>query len=408
MADRRSFLQFMGLLSGWVIRLHSNCAAPLPPSSIYEELGVQPFINAGGAFTNFGGALMRDEVLQTMQEVSRHSISITELQEAVGKQIATMLGCEAALVTAGCASALALATAACVAGKDPEKIHRIPDASGMKNEVVVQKTHRFEYDHAIRNVGAKFVEIETSDELKAVISDRTAMLFFVNSFDAKGKIHREEFARLANGLKIPALIDAAADLPPVENLWALTRMGYDLVAFSGGKSLRGPQCSGLLLGKKGLVEAAFLNDSPHSDSVGRVSKVGKEEIVGLYRALQLFVQADHNAERSEWERRVSVIARELSTIPGVKTEMVIPEVPHNRPQLNLQWDRERISLSPKDIVGMLRSGSPRIELTPGSEESSTGLDVTVWMLRPNEETIVAQRLSEILMRGSRNPHSGAS
>ena len=217
MADRRSFLQFMGLLSGWVIRLHSNCAAPLPPSSIYEELGVQPFINAGGAFTNFGGALMRDEVLQTMQEVSRHSISITELQEAVGKQIATMLGCEAALVTAGCASALALATAACVAGKDPEKIHRIPDASGMKNEVVVQKTHRFEYDHAIRNVGAKFVEIETSDELKAVISDRTAMLFFVNSFDAKGKIHREEFARLANGLKIPALIDAAADLPPVEN-----------------------------------------------------------------------------------------------------------------------------------------------------------------------------------------------
>jgi uncharacterized pyridoxal phosphate-dependent enzyme len=382
--------------------LYPNLGAPLHTASIYEELGVQPFINAAGAFTNFGGALMADEVLEAMQEVSRHSTSITELQSAVGKQIAGMLGCEAALVTAGCASSLALATAACVAGKDPDKIRRLPETTGMKNEVIVQKSHRFEYDHAIRNVGVKLIEIETPDELKGAISDRTAMLFFLNSFDSKGKIHREEFARLANGLKIPALIDAAADLPPVENLWDLTRMGYDVVAFSGGKSLRGPQCSGLLLGKKELVDAAFLNDSPHSDSIGRVSKVGKEEIVGLYRALQLFVHKDHAAERSEWERRVSVMARELSVIAGVKTEMVIPEVPHNRPQMNLQWDRERIPLSPKDIVEMLRSGDPRIELTPGSEESSAGLDVTVWMLRPNEETIVAKRLSEILMKGGRS------
>ena len=408
MLNRRSILQFMGLFSTWPVRLHSDLASPLPTASIYEELGVQPFINAAGAFTNFGGALMADEVMEAMQEVSRHSTSITELQAAVGSQIATMLNCEAALVTAGCASSLALATAACVAGKDPRKIQRLPEIAGMKNEVVMQKAHRFEYDHAIRNTGAKLIEIESADELKGAVSNQTAMLFFVNSFDSRGKIRREEFARLANGFKIPALIDAAADLPPVENLYDLTRMGYDLVAFSGGKSLRGPQCSGLLLGKQDLIEAAFLNDSPHSDSIGRVSKVGKEEIVGLYRALQLFVRKDHVAERSEWERRVSVIARELSAIPGVTTEMVIPEVPHNRPQLNLQWDRQRIPLAPKDIVGMLRSGSPRIELIPGSEESSTGLDVTVWMLRPNEETIVAQRLSEILITGSRSGHGAPS
>ena len=225
-------------------------------------------------------------------------------------------------------------------------------------------------------------------------------MFFLNSADSRGKIRRQNFAELANQLKIPALIDAAADLPPVENLWALNRMGFDLVAISGGKSLGGPQCSGLLLGKKELIEAAFLNGSPHSDSLGRVSKVGKEEIAGLYRALQIFLKTDHAAEWKEWERRVSVIASGLLAVPGVKAEMVVPEVPHNRPQLHVEWDCEKVPLSAKEIVTTLRSGNPRIELPPGSEDSSTGLDVAVWMLRPGEEKIVARRFSEVLMQGS--------
>jgi uncharacterized pyridoxal phosphate-dependent enzyme len=400
MIDRRSFLKLSGLLPGWPLRLRAALPIPSSPPSIYEELGVRPFINAAGAYSIFGGALMREEVLEGMQEVSRRSVSIVELQDAVGRKIAGLLGCEAALVTAGCASSLLLATAACLAGKDPEKVRRLPEITGVKNVVIMQWAHRFEYDHAIRNAGAKIVEIESAQELNAAVSERTAMLFFLNSADSKGKIHREEFARLANGLKIPVLIDAAADLPPVENLHVLTRMGYDLVGFSGGKSLRGPQCSGLLLGRKDLIEAAFANDSPKSDSVGRVSKVGKEEIIGFYRALQLFLAADHDAEWKEWERRVAVIAGELTAIPGVRASMVVPEVPHNRPQVRIEWERGKISAGPKDIVAALRAGEPRVELPYGSEESTAGLDVAVWMLRANEDAIVGRRLAEAFTQRS--------
>jgi D-glucosaminate-6-phosphate ammonia-lyase len=252
MVDRRSFLQIGGLLSGWGLRLGAGLPVPISSASIYEELGVRPFINAAGAYSIFGGALMREEVLEGMQEVSRRSVSIVELQEAVGAKIAMMLGCEAALVTAGCASSLLLATAACLAGKDLERVRRLPEIIGVKNEVIMQRVHRFEYDHAIRNAGAKIVEIETVEELKAGVSERTAMMFFLNSADSKGKIRREEFARLANGLKIPVLIDAAADLPPVENLHILTRMGYDLVGFSGGEEFARAAVLGAFVGAEGI------------------------------------------------------------------------------------------------------------------------------------------------------------
>lgn len=398
--DRRYFLQIAGFLSGSPVGRILDSKALLGVGSIYEELGVQPFINAAGAYTNFGGALMREEVLEAMQEASRQSLSITELQDAVGRRISGMLNCESALVTAGCASSLALATAACVAGKDPDKIRRLPETSGMKNEVILQKAHRFDYDHAIRNAGAKLIEVESAEELRAATTQRTAMLFFLNSADHKGKIQRQEFAQLAKSLGVPALVDAAADLPPAENLWDLTRMGYDLVGFSGGKSLGGPQCSGLLLGKKELIEAAFLNGSPHSDTLCRTSKVGKEEIVGLYRALQLFVQTDHKAQWADWQRRVATIAAALSEIPGIRATPVVPGVPHNRPQLNIQWDREKIPLAPKDVVAALRSGTPRIELPPESADSSDGVDVTVWMLHSGEEVIVARRLLETFTQRS--------
>jgi uncharacterized pyridoxal phosphate-dependent enzyme len=399
--DRRSFLELVGLLSRWHPWLRSKRLSIPPNSSIYAELGIRPFINAAGAYTELGGGLMHEEVLDVMQEVSVRSVSISELQHAIGEKIAAMLGCEAALVTAGCASSLALSAAACIAGKDPDKIRGLPVASASKCEVIMQKTHRFEYDHAIRNSGAKIVEIETLEELKAAVSGRTVMLFFLNSANHKGKILREEFAQTANQLGIPVLIDAAADLPPVENLYILTRMGYDLVGFSGGKSLRGPQCSGLLLGRKDLIEAAFLNGSPHSDSLGRVSKVGKEGIVGLYRALQVFLKTDQAAEWNEWKRRVSVILGELSLIPGIQTSMSIPDPPHSRPTANIQWNQEKIRLSPRDVIRILRAEDPRIELAPGSENLSTGLQVAVWMLRPQEDMIVARRLAEVLKSNKR-------
>lgn len=397
MIDRRIFLKSAGILSAMGLGRRVPIAAAMGKTpTIYSELGVTPFINAAGTYTTLSASLMPREVVEAMEEAARAHVSIPELQQAVSKKIAALLDCEAALITAGCAAALTLGTAACVAGKDPQKIKRVPDTTGMKSEVIFQKTHRFGYDHAIRNVGVKIIEVETKEELEAAVSDRTAMLFFLNVADPKGKIRREEFAQIANRLGIPCMIDAAADLPPVEHLRDYIKMGYDLAAFSGGKGLRGPQCSGLLIGKKELIEAAYLNGSPHSDTVGRGAKVGKEEIAGLYRAVQLYVRKDHPAEWSEWERRVAHIEREVMRVPGIKTRKFVPEIANAAPHLNIDWDPKTIPLTPKQVVEGLRLGEPRIELRPGSEGSKAGVDISVWMLHPGEEKVVARRLRDIL------------
>ncbi|HEY2931355.1 MAG TPA: aminotransferase class V-fold PLP-dependent enzyme [Acidobacteriota bacterium] len=392
--NRRFFLKAAGAISGLGAGFRPGTVSALSSPHIYSELGIKPFINAAGTYTTLSGSVMADEVRKAMEQAGSAHVSIPELQAAVGKRIAEMVGAEGALVTAGCAAALTLATAACIAGKDPEKIRRVPDTSGLKNEVICQKTHRVGYDHAIRNVGAKIIEVETRDQLMNAVSDRTAMFFFLNYSDPRGNIKREEYAQIANRLGIPCLIDAAADLPPIENLRAFTRIGFDLAAFSGGKGLCGPQCSGLLIGKKQLIEAAFLNGSPHSDSVGRVAKVGKEEIVGLYKALQLYLRRDQKAQWEDWERRVSVIDRELGRVAGLKTERFVPVIANGSPHLRVQWNPQQLPLTARQVVERLRSGEPRIELRPGSEEGKNMVEVSVWMLHPGEEKIVARRIRE--------------
>ena len=242
----------------------------------------------------------------------------------MGKRIAELLSCPAALVTAGCASALSLATAACVAGDDRERIRRLPDTTGMKNEVIVQKTHRVGYDHAIRNAGVRMIEVETREELENAINERTAMMFFLNSADPEGKVHHEEFVAIGKKHNVPTLIDAAADVPPVENLWRFTKMGFDLVGFSGGKGLRGPQSSGLLLGRKDLIEAAKLNTSPNGDTLCRTNKVNKEEIIGMLVALEIYLKEDHAAIWKDWEGRCRTHLEGLEAFEDVKTEVFVP------------------------------------------------------------------------------------
>jgi L-seryl-tRNA(Ser) seleniumtransferase len=297
------------------------------------------------------------------------------------------------MVTAGCASALSLATAACIAGDDPERIRRIPDTTGMKNEVLVQRTHRVAYDHAIRNAGAQLIEVETAAELESRIGPRTALLFFLNSADPRGQVHHAEFVALGKKHSLPTLIDAAADVPPVENLFRFTRLGFDLVAFSGGKGLRGPQSAGLLLGRKDLIAAAKLNNSPHSDSLCRTNKVNKEEIVGMLLALELFLQRDHRAVWNEWEARCRHIAEALARFDDVRTRVEVPAVANAVPHLHVTWDYARRKLTPAQMAERLRAGEPSIEVVPGAQEE---LVVGVWMLEPGEEAIVARRLREIL------------
>ena len=330
-----------------------------PKNPIYEALGVRPFINAAGTYTALSASLMPAEVVDAMSRGITSLCRNSGIAGSSGEKDCFSHRMRSGLVTSGCAQSLTLATAACVCGTDQEKIHRVPDTSGMKNEVIFQRSHRFGYDHAIRNVGVKIIEVETCRELESAISEKTALLFFLNLADPKGQIKRQEFAEIANKRGIPCLIDAAADLPPAENLSAFTKMGYDLAAFSGGKGLRGPQCSGLLLGRKDLIQAAFLNGSPHSDSVGRGGKVGKEEIVGLLKAVELYVKSDHEREWKEWEHRVSVVEEAVQRIPGVRTERFIPVIANQVPHLAIQWDPASISLTTELFVKALRDGEPR-------------------------------------------------
>ena len=403
--SRRGLLKSAGAISSVITALTGASSASLfaaakwggSKKSIYQQLGVRPLINAAGTYTALSASLLPPSVVQAMAEASRYHVPIAELQAAVGKRIADMTGAEHALVTAGAAAALTLATAACVAGKDPERIRRIPDITGMKNQVILQKTHRVGYDHAIRNVGVRLVEVETRAQLENAINSQTAMMFFLNYSDPKGQVKRREFVEIAKKANIPTLLDAAADVPPKGRLQEYVKMGFDLVAFSGGKGLRGPQCSGLLLGRRELVEAAYLNGSPHSDSIGRGSKVGKEEIVGLWKAVEYYLQKDHQAEWREWESRVNYIAAQLADIPGLKTEKFVPEIANESPHLRVTWSEEKIPLKNSQVAELLRKGEPRIEVRP-SEAKQPVLEIAVWMLAPGEHKLVASAVRQVLNR----------
>jgi D-glucosaminate-6-phosphate ammonia-lyase len=360
---------------------------------LIEELGVRSFINAAGTFTALTGSLMRPEAVAAMQVASRKYVRLEDLRDAVGKRIAELLRCPAALVTAGCASALSVATAACITGDDRDRVRRLPDTSGMKNEVIVQKTHRVNYDHAIRNAGVRMIEVVTREELEKAINERTAMMFFLNASDPRGKVHHDEFIAIAKKHNIPTLIDAAADVPPVENLWRFTKMGFDLVGFSGGKGLRGPQSSGLLLGRKDLIEAAKLNFGPEGDSLCRTNKVNKEETIGMLVALETYLNQDHAAVWKDWEGRCRCISRALEAFEDVKTEVFVPPIANAVPHLRVRWDSKKRGVTPAEMVKKLRDGNPSIEVTPGS---SRQLVIGVWMMDPGEDAIVGERIRSIL------------
>ena len=390
MSNRRRFLQGVSLapLVGGSVAL-----AKPAKRDFFKELGVRPIINAAGTYTALTASLMPPEVMQAIMWASRYYCRLTELQEAVGRRIAELIGCEAAMVTAGAASALTLGTAACLTGANRDFIGRIPDLTGMKSEVIIQKSHRYGYDHAVRNCGVKLIEVETREQLEAAVNERTAMMLFFNANDPAGKIKVQEFAELGKKHRVPTFNDAAADVPPAENLSNYIKMGYDLVTFSGGKGICGPQSAGLLLGRKDLIEAARMNGSPNSDSIGRGQKVNKEELIGMMVAVELYLKRNHEADRREWDKRVKIIADTVSSIKSVTTEVWVPEIANHVPHLRIRWDQKVVKLSYQQVVEKLRAGEPSIELVPGSRGS---IAVGVWMLQPGEAQIVARRLREVL------------
>lgn len=361
---------------------------------IYRQLGIRPFINAAGTYTTLTGSLLVPQARQAMLEASHCFVHLIELQRAAGQRIAKLLDVPAAMVTSGGAGSILLATAACIAGKDPEKIRRLPDTTGMRNEVVMVRQHRMGFDHAARSAGAKIIEVETAEELRRAITSRTAMLFWVNISEPKGKISAQEFLESGKAANIPVFNDAAAELPPAENLSRLIKQGFDLVGFSGGKALRGPQASGLLLGRQDLIEAAQLNNNPYADTVGRPAKVGKEEIMGLLAAVEAYVRRDHEADLKLWNGFMHSIARDLQGVRGVTTEVFVPPYPgaHPVPHLRIQWDLEIIPLTYAECAQRLREGEPSIEVNANLND----LTLVSYLLNPGEELILGWRLRQIL------------
>lgn len=389
-------------------------AAPAPSQpadegeDYYDKLGVTKIINAAGTYTILTASTMPPSVQAAVARAAKHPVRLIELQRKAGEYLAKRLHCEAAMVTAGAASALTLGTAACMTAGNPQSTpHDMPtEAGNMKNEVIVQKAHRYDYDHALLNCGIRFVEVETLAQYEAAFTDRTVMAHFFNAAE-QGQISREDWIRVAHKHNVPCFNDAAADVPPISNLWNYTQMGFDLVTFSGGKGIRGPQNAGLLLGRKDLITAATMNNSPNDDVVGRGMKVAKEQIVGMVAAVDWFAGQSEETMQSEFRQRADRIAAHLKEIPTLQAQIVVPPVANQVPHLLLRYDQQRIKISPHEVKEQLRSGTPSIELNPatGSTRASAGLPtdvntivVGVWMLEPGEDMIVARRLHEVLTK----------
>ena len=370
--------------------LHSSQATST--RDFVAELGVRPVLNASGTYTKLTGSLMPPEVTEAWRQAAQSFFRLDEFHDAVGERIASLVGAQAAMVSAGAASALSLGTAACITGSCEERIHRLPDTSGMPNQVIIQKSHRFNYDHAVRNCGTSFVEVDTPDQLKAAVNPRSAMMLFFNAADPPGQIQAADFARLGREHGLPTFIDCAGDVPPVENLSRFLKLGFDLVTFSGGKSIQGPQSTGLLLGRRDLIEAARLNTIPNSDSIGRGMKVNQEEMLALMVALELYLERDHEKDWRLWEEGIQAIAEKLQAISGVETEVYVPEIANHTPHLRIRWDQEQIRIGPQEAITELREGEPSIEVVPEKED----LEVTVWMLQADEVQLVADRITELL------------
>jgi L-seryl-tRNA(Ser) seleniumtransferase len=380
----------------------AGSAPPTVIPDVYQGLGVQHAINATGTLTALGGSLMPPEVVAAWTSASRHFVNLIDLQNKVGERIAKLVGVEAALVTTGAAGALLLGTAAAVTRGDAKLVKRLPDTAGIKNEVILQKAHHSCYDNQLTDVGVKLIDVETLDDVKREISNRTAMMFFMNLAEADGKIGRAQWVELARHHQISTLLDAAADVPPAEHLSEYNRIGFDLVALSGGKALRGPNNTGLLLGRKDLIEAAKKNANPHCGTIGRMMKVSKEDMIALLAAVERYMRLDHQAEWREWERRIDVIEQTLRDIPTLQCQRIVPPIANHVPHLILSWDESRVKMTRQRLTRELAKGDPPILIGRVSGTGDKGVLISVFVLQEGEERVVADRLHMILANASRS------
>jgi len=379
----------------------------------YAKLGVETIINAAGTYTTLTAACMPPSVLAAVSKAALHPVRLHDLQVKSGEYIAQRLKCEGALVTSGASGAISLATAACMQYANNIGVLAMPQAiDGLKNQVIVQKAHRYGYDHAMYLCGARVTEVVTMDDYKKACASGNAVMtnFFNAAEDEVGpagaaQIGREDWLKVAHEHNIPCHIDAAADMPPISNLWKYTGMGFDLVTFSGGKGIRGPQNAGLLLGKKVLTDLALKN-APPDDGIGRGMKVAKEQIVGMVAAVDWVLSHTEESMQGDYQKRANLIADMVKDVPSVKTETVVPKIANHVPHLLIRFDPTVTGISTREVVKALREGKPSIELNPntgrkpnqGIPSDANTLVVGVWMLQPGEDAIVGQRIKTVLTK----------
>jgi len=370
--------------------------APLLGKDLFKELGIRTFINAAGTYTSMTGSLMRPEVLSAIEYAAKEFVMLDELHDKVGQRIAELVKCEYATVTSGAAAAITLASAGILTGMDEKKVAALPFTAenGMKTEAIMLNAHRIDYAHAIQNVGLKIIYVDTKEQLESAINEKTALLYFLNANTIEGKISPEEFVAIAKKHKIPTINDCAADVPPVENLWKYTQMGFDIVCFSGGKGIRGPQSAGLMLGNKKIIQAARLSTPPRGNTIGRGFKVNKEEVLGMLVALETYLNTDHDKEWKMWEAQVKLIGDAARTVGGVTTTVKVPAIANHIPTLHVAWDKKKIPATAADVKEKLRSGTPSIEVAGGVDEYS--ISITTWMLAPGQDKVVAAQLKKVL------------
>jgi L-seryl-tRNA(Ser) seleniumtransferase len=369
---------------------------------LYDRLGVRKLINAHGTLTRLGGTLLAPAVTQAMHQAAQHWIDLPDLLERSGEHVAQLLGVEAALITSGAAAGLALCAAACLTGDDPALVQQLPHKLPARRRIVLPKNHRNGYDQGLRQSGAELVEFgwikETEPwQLEAALDEYTAAVAYFMEFADQGSLPLGDVIRLAHGRGLPVIVDAAAEIPPLANLRRFTAEGADLVVFSGGKDIGGPQSSGLITGRRSLIARCRLNSSPNY-SLGRSMKVGKEEIAGFVVALEAYLAQDEAAEMASWETVVYTLVTHLNATPGVCAQRVMLSGPGIRPvtipRVSVSWDLPALRLTPAEAARRLWTGDPAIAVG----HSATGLLLNPQTLRPGEELIVAERLAALLAR----------
>ncbi len=363
-------------------------------SNLYESIGVRPLVNCRGTFTIISGSQSLPEVKQAMLEASKHYVHMDELMSAVSARLAELTKAEWGIVTAGCAAALTHATSACIAGADPEKMQQLPKLDGLKNQVIMPKYARNVYDHAVRMLGVDIVEVNSAEELEHAFNDRTAMVLILSCPQAeKGPLSIESVAKVAKRHDVPLLVDAAAEELTIPNLHL--QHGATMVAYSGGKCIRGPQTAGLLLGRKDLLQAAWLNSAPHH-AFGRSLKVGKEEIMGMLAAVEMWTKRDHAAEWKTWENWLGYISDRVTKVPGVTTEITQPEdLSNHAPQMHIKWDAAKVGITGREVEKVLLEGSPRIVVGGSRGDSIT---IMPYMMMPEDHKIAAGAIYAVLSK----------